>query len=387
MHAGLWAELGAYRTADSETVSRPAASILIADDDPTSRLLVATSLGSHAGRLVEAENGSVALRALECERFDVAIVDLHMPVLDGFGFIEGARLRADTRHLPIIVVTSRNDVVAIERAFALGATSFLSKPIDWNIFRHQVEYVLKVAREERDTRTAKERAERLAAFRGRALATLENEIGSALATLSKADPAMYRPGLGITGAGEGLRAALARVHRASDFVTGVARFEPESVPAGVLIEEALALATADLGAGAADRVELGVDGGMEVLCDRRQAAEALSEVLRNALVYSPSEHKVSLAVVDVPPDRIRFEIADRGHGIPEEVLDIGREGSGLPSALAGTPARTPGLGMMMASMIVARHGGHLGVMSEPGRGSEVFLTFPSCGGHRKVSVR
>ena len=386
MHAGLWTELGAYRTADSETVSAPAASILIADDDPTSRLLVAASLGSHAGKLVEAENGSVALRALECDRFDVAIVDLHMPVLDGFGFIEGARLRADTRHLPIIVVTSRNDVVAIERAFALGATSFLSKPIDWNIFRHQVEYVLKVAREERDTRTAKERAERLAAFRGRALATLENEIGSALAKLSTDRP-IDLPEAASTCAGAGLRAALARVHRASEFVTGVARFEPESVPAGDLIEEALAMATGDLGAAAANRVELGADGGMAVFCDRRQAAEALSEVLRNALVHSPADQKVSLAVVDVPPDRVRFEIADRGPGIPEHVLDNERDALGLPSPLGGTPARTSGLGMMLASMIVARHGGHLGVMSEPGRGSEVFLTFPSRGDDRLVSVR
>src|SRR5687768_12273217 len=211
MHAGLWTELGAYRTADRGTVSPPAASILIADDDPTSRLLVAASLGSHAGKLVEAENGSVALRALECERFDVAIVDLHMPVLDGYGFIEAARMRADTRHLPIIVVTSRNDVVGIERAFALGATSFLSKPINWNIFRHQVEYVLKVAREERDTRTAKERAERLAAFRGRALANLEKEIGGALTELSEQDPATALN----ASAGKRLRAALARVQRAS----------------------------------------------------------------------------------------------------------------------------------------------------------------------------
>ena len=147
------------------------------------------------------------------------------------------------------------------------------------------------------------------------------------------------------------------------------------------------MATGDLGAAAANRVELGTDGGMAVFCDRRQAAEALSEVLRNALVHSPSEQKVSLAVVDVQPDRVRFEIADRGPGIPEYVLDIERDGLGLPWSLGGTPARTPGLGMMMASMIVARHGGHLGVMSEPGRGSEVFLTFPTCDDNCMASVR
>jgi two-component system sensor histidine kinase/response regulator len=375
MHAGIWTELDARRTAGTEKGSSRAATILVADDDPTSRLLVAASLEGHSGKLVHAENGSVALQALENDSFDLAIVDLHMPVLDGYGFIEGARMRADTRHLPIIVVTSRNDVVAIERAFALGATSFLSKPIDWNIFRHQVDFVLKVGREERDTRRAKERAERLAAFRGRALASLDKAIGGALAGLPEQDPS-------IAAACERIRAALARVHRASDIVSGAARCEPECVKAGDLVQAATAVALSALGENAAARLELGPAGDVDVFCDRRLASEALGEILRNALLHSPSEQKVRLDVVDVPPDRIRFEIVDGGPGIPEHIADLGPDGFGALSSLGGVPAWAQGLGLPMASAILARHGGHLGIMSEPGRGSEVFLTFPRCGGRR-----
>ena len=142
----------------------PPITALVVDDDPTSRLLVGVALEGHLAT-VEAENGLVAVHALEAQTFDIAIVDLDMPVMDGFGVIERARARPETRHLPIIVVTGRDDIVAIERAFALGATSFLSKPINWNIFRHQVGYVLKVARAEREIRTARDKAERLASFR------------------------------------------------------------------------------------------------------------------------------------------------------------------------------------------------------------------------------
>ena len=111
--------------------------ILVADDDPTQRLIVTQTLGDEFGPVVEAENGKIAVDRLGERAFRLAVVDLDMPVLDGFGVIANARAAPETRFLPIIVVTSRDDVVAIERAFALGATSFICKPLNWSIFRHQ----------------------------------------------------------------------------------------------------------------------------------------------------------------------------------------------------------------------------------------------------------
>ena len=140
--------------------------------------------------------------------------------MDGFGVIERARARPATRHLPIIVVTGRDDVVAIERAFALGATSFLCKPINWNVFRHQVGYVLRVADGERELRDAKEQAERQTLLRARALSALEREITAAVGCITASPPPS--PSALRTSAAR-LRSVLDRVKHASDILAGSIR--------------------------------------------------------------------------------------------------------------------------------------------------------------------
>ena len=350
------------------------ARVLVADDDPTSRLLVGAALEGHVRGLEDVENGLEAVRALEKSTFDIAILDLDMPVMDGFGVIERARLRPETRHLPIIVVTGRDDVVAIERAFALGATSFLCKPINWSIFRHQVGYVLQVARQEAETRRAKDRAERLAAFRGSGLSVIEARIAEAAARLSKlgsADGAL--PADEVRQAGRQLDAVLQRVRRASDLLTDAATFEPTRVGAADIAAAAIERMQADL-PGSAARIERHGDWSLDLACDREQGAVALEEVLRNAVQVSPTGARVRLGVVAAPNERIRFEVADAGPGIPEHLLERGIEA--LPAG-GGSGRVSPGLGLATARMIVERHGGHFSMMSETGRGTEVFLSFPA----------
>jgi DNA-binding response OmpR family regulator len=79
------------------------------------------------------------------ETFDIMLLDLEMPNMDGFEVL--ARLRADerTRRMPVIVVTGREDVFAIDKAFQAGATSFLVKPINWRLLSYQVRYVHRTA--------------------------------------------------------------------------------------------------------------------------------------------------------------------------------------------------------------------------------------------------
>lgn len=361
----------------TETGAAAPVNVLVADDDPTSRVLVSAALEGHVRSVAEAENGLVAVQALEQQPFDLAILDLDMPVMDGFGVIERARLRPETRHLPIIVVTGRDDVVAIERAFALGATSFLCKPINWNIFRHQVGYVLQVARVERETRAAKEQAERLAAFRGRGLAALELEIASTAGRIAALPEAGAKTPFGeILKTGLRLQAVLSRVKRTSDILTGREMFDQTIAKAADLAAAAMARAEAAFGTQARQRVEVSGGEGLEVACDRAMAVEALSEILENALAFSPSGAKVRFAMTAAPGARVRFEIEDHGPGIPDRVLERGFDGLRAGPAASGEHIRL-GLGLATARMIVERHGGHFAIMSELGRGTEVFLSFPS----------
>lgn len=106
--------------------------VLVADDSKVIRKAVSKILGNDF-ELVEAEDGEVAWNQLGKEgRIEVLMTDIEMPNLDGYGLI--CRVRAadhgHLRELPIIVITGAEDDVTRERAYACGATDFITKPID-----------------------------------------------------------------------------------------------------------------------------------------------------------------------------------------------------------------------------------------------------------------
>ena len=103
--------------------------ILLVDDSTTLRTMVKICLKGSPYGLTEAENGKQALELLENRSFDLILTDLNMPELDGFAFIEQARKLASAERTPIVVMTSREAESDIERAFGLGAASFLNKPV------------------------------------------------------------------------------------------------------------------------------------------------------------------------------------------------------------------------------------------------------------------
>ena len=83
--------------------------VLVADDDPIVRSLISQHLVELNAVAVEAEDGAVAWRLLGEQSFDLAIVDLAMPEVDGFQLIARMRGHLAMLHLPILVVTSRED--------------------------------------------------------------------------------------------------------------------------------------------------------------------------------------------------------------------------------------------------------------------------------------
>ncbi|MGN6366417.1 response regulator [Asticcacaulis taihuensis] len=128
------------------------AHVLVADDDPILREFAMVHLATPTVEVEVAEDGLVALERLQKGGIDIALIDLDMPRLDGFELIERIRWDEQLKHLPIVVVTGREDMVAVDRAFALGATSFVVKPLNWRLLSHQLAYVLRNARAEGQVR-------------------------------------------------------------------------------------------------------------------------------------------------------------------------------------------------------------------------------------------
>lgn len=126
--------------------SREIPTALVVEDEDTTRLLVSASLAK-AGFEVEAvENGEQALSAFRRRRPDLVLLDLLLPGMDGFAFLETLRNLPAGRTVPVLVATVLEDGESIRRAYDAGATDFITKPINWTILGHRARYVLRASR-------------------------------------------------------------------------------------------------------------------------------------------------------------------------------------------------------------------------------------------------
>lgn len=105
-------------------------SILAIDDSRTMRDMLKFALSDAGFDVTLAEDGQQGLDALEGYTPDVIITDINMPVMDGFGLIEGVRKMDALRAVPILVLTTESSQELKQRARAAGATGWIVKPFD-----------------------------------------------------------------------------------------------------------------------------------------------------------------------------------------------------------------------------------------------------------------
>src|SRR5215831_3403901 len=103
---------------------------LIVEDSPTMRQLIVFALRRIRDlEVVEADDGVDALRKLAGGRFDIILTDINMPIMDGLKLVK--RVRSDDVHkdVPVIIITTEGAEEDRQRALALGANAYITKPI------------------------------------------------------------------------------------------------------------------------------------------------------------------------------------------------------------------------------------------------------------------
>ena len=117
--------------------------VLVVDDDDVARLLATVSLGSSGYRVKTAADGFEALSLITDDRPDIVLLDVEMPGIDGFTTCEKIRAISGCETIPVLMVTSLNSTECIERAYAVGATDFVVKPVSWQVVWHRLRYMLR----------------------------------------------------------------------------------------------------------------------------------------------------------------------------------------------------------------------------------------------------
>jgi len=119
---------------------------LIVDDEPFMRAILREMLEESGYGVLEAASGPEALQRVRQAAPDVVLLDIVMPGMDGFATCAELRRLPEGKHLPVLMVTGLEDAATINRAYAVGATDYLPKPVNGSLLRHHLRYVLRATR-------------------------------------------------------------------------------------------------------------------------------------------------------------------------------------------------------------------------------------------------
>ena len=112
--------------------------ILIVDDVPLNQMLVQKMLTHYNFRVRIAGNGLECMREIVKERPDMILLDIMMPVMDGFQVLETLRESPELSKIPVVVLSALNSNEDIVKAYNLGAKDFITKPIVMSKLVHSV---------------------------------------------------------------------------------------------------------------------------------------------------------------------------------------------------------------------------------------------------------
>ncbi|MDH3465582.1 MAG: EAL domain-containing protein [Gammaproteobacteria bacterium] len=120
--------------------------VLVVDDDISARHIIRSHLEPKGYVVHDAGDGLEALSIAEKTRPEIILLDIMMPNMDGFDACEHLRQLPYAKHIPIVMMTGLDDTESIATAYDMGATDFITKPINYPLLSYRMDYVLRAKR-------------------------------------------------------------------------------------------------------------------------------------------------------------------------------------------------------------------------------------------------
>lgn len=367
------------------------ARVLVVDDDPILREFAISHLTSPSMEVCVAEDGLIAMEVLRKGDFDVALVDLDMPNLNGFELMEAMGRDPRLMGVPVVVITGRDDMEAIDLAFAAGATSFVVKPINWRLITHQLAYVLRNSRSEAAIRLARAEAESASKAKSVFLANMSHEIRTPLNGVIGLAGALARTELSseqfemvslIRQSGQTLERFLTDILDVSKIEAGKLSLQVEKFDLHEAIEAAVHLMQA-----AANEKSLrfsltfGPNARGLFKGDAVRIRQIVSNLASNAVKFT-KEGGVEVQVEVIEPENdgeaatLIIKVSDTGIGFDDEArarlfTRFEQADGSITRQFGGT-----GLGLSICKALTEMMEGTISVLSVPDQGSTFMVKLP-----------
>jgi signal transduction histidine kinase len=356
--------------------------MLIVDDESLNREMLIRRLQREGCHPAGARTGQEALELLRREEFDVILLDIQMPGMNGIEVLQVLKGDAQFRHLPVIMLSALTDVDRVARCIELGAEDYLPKPINAVLLRARLGACLdkkrlrdhELAQAEEILRASK--LQSIGALAGGLAHDFNNMLTAVLGNLSllryrgcppEALPQIIEAERGALRAQELTRYLLT-------FAEGGAPIK-ESVPLAPLLRETSAFVLR----GSNVHCDIQLPSDLWVLnADPNQLAQVISNVVLNAMEATPGAGEILLKAANTTKaphlpdgDYVAITVQDFGIGIAPDRLPR------IFDPFFTTKNQARGLGLAAAYSVVQRHGGHISVESALGLGTTVVIYLPA----------
>lgn len=363
--------------------------ILIADDDPFYREAGRDALEIAGYHVTLAADGAEAIAALKRDVFHAATVDLTMPLADGVAVIESARAGGPNANTPIVVITGHDDTSAIERAYNAGATSFLTKPLNWLLFTHHMNFVVRSGRIETELRETTTAAAFLSDLKSQMMGALAREFQTPVKTIfgfaelirrevyGPFQPPAYRDmAIDMGNAAQRLNASFLKLMELGNALTEQLDLKTERFALKDTINSVLTT-LADQAERRHVRLELRFDisDTLAIEADRVLFVQAVRSIVANAIKIAPRNTRVEVHAWLGEEGDFRLSAYDQGPAISASILaEIKRPAQQRPAATSETETRD--VGIKIAKVLTEAHQGRLDVQTDGVSSNLVRIEFP-----------
>lgn len=364
---------------DSEKIN-----VLVADDEDGLRMTISTWLGDEGFEVQQASNGLDAIKIVQTNDFDIALLDIKMPGANGLEVLRF--IKKNSSPTEVVMMTGMSDVSMAVEAMKLGAREYLTKPVDMEQLVPQLRSLLKKRdAEERIRQLQAEHTSRLLYDLHNPISGLKQSIGYLLKGMAGSVSDQQKELLGyMTNSIDKVIGLLNGMMDLTKLEGGRVRLNKGISNVADVITKITQEFRVPI---QSNKITLDVHTEPDlppIEFDQQKIEQVIQNFLSNALKHTPAQGAVVVQVTKIalvleegqqPSDFIMVSVFNSGTGIPKEEIPLIFDR--YRNVLSGKSDKKPtGLGLIICQRIIEAHNGKIWVESEPNKGATFYFALP-----------
>jgi len=350
--------------------------ILIADDEPTITELFASILTRADFDVTKASDGEECVQKAKSSSFDLILLDVQMPIMDGYEAIKQLKQMPHLKFTPVIFLSGYSTTPEnIEAGYRHGATEYWKKPMSADEFEVRVRAVLKIGEAEKKLREMQD------GFISMIVHDLRGPLGGIVGFAEmlseereKLDPEIAELTDEIGKAAKFMLNIVVDFLEITRLETGDVRMTRIDIGLSDIIERSIA-SLSDVIKEKSVLVKMEIDDTLKIFADPDRMEKVFTQLLDNALRFTPAGGSVAFSAAS-SRESIVITVRDTGKGIPARDLPMLFDKMRITTPGSKRAGSKTGLGLPICRGIIEAHDGTISAESKEGEGTTITIRFP-----------